>query len=491
MTRTTSSSQIPMTGITLPDRVKNKRGKKKQASYAASMTPRHLKPWSAPVKMVKQCFFEDYDGGERLSTVYELKKETRTDRVKLECQGNSTDFSMSMTLQKLHVDDETLLSVELPNDHYRVGVRLFEVDRRIEIIKTSNFSRQSREDCSVIYFDDYMNNLQLCKGVLKRLANVLGEMPSSWFTYRNFLPFGQGIEVATNVDVPPPPFVQHINGGLTWTFTGPLASFDFQRALGNLTLKDVETDPENPFKTAKPAYEGMLTRGKARGLGIFVPEISLPKSQKRSSRLERRRLARQKKAGWIADETQGAGPSETLQRSDAGLSETLQRSEAEDSSYEATETLQRNDMEDLEAMEKSLSAVETKSTAKRKASNDKPEPDSETEAEGGEYLIRKITDYRVDEERGEQYFVFWQNYPDDEASWNDAADTSEAAIKDFTSSTKGAKIVKDYRSSKAGRAAIASHEAAQSAPSSSPPAVAKAKGKKGKKGKARKGKGKK
>ena len=430
-----------MTGITLPDRVKNKRGKRHQAYVAASMTPRHLKPWTAPVRMVKQCSFEAYDGGEGLSTVYELKKATRTERVKLECQGNSIDFSMSLTLQRPHVDnEETLLSVKLPNDDYRIGIRLFEVDRRIEMIKTSNSSKQSREDCSVIYFDDYMNNLKLCKGMLKRLANVLGEMPSSWFTYRNFLPVGEGIEVATNADAPPPPFVQHINGGLTWTFTGALASFDFQRALGNLTLEDVETDPENPFKTAKPAFEGRLTRGKARELGIFVPEISLPKSQKRSWRLERRRVARQKKAGWIADEDQGAGPSETLQRSDAGPSETLQRSEAEDSSDEATETLQRNDMEDLEALETlqrskaddaksvALPGVETRSKAKRKARNDKPEPESEPE-DGETYLIKKITDYQVDVWQGEQYLVVWQKFADDKASWNNAADTSEAAIR--------------------------------------------------------------
>ncbi|KAG6988489.1 hypothetical protein G7Y79_00072g097510 [Physcia stellaris] len=414
---------------------------------------------------------------------------------------------MSLTLERQHVDnEETLLSVKLPNDDYRIGIRLFEVDRRIEVIKTSSSSRQSREDCSVIYFDDYRNNLKQGKAMLKRLANVLGEMPSRWFTYRNFLPVGQRAEVATTADAAPPPFVHHVKGGLTWTFTGALASFDFQRALGNLTLEDVETDPDNPFKTANPAVQGMVTRGKAREMGIFVPEISLPTSDRRSWRLERRRVARQKKAGWIADETQGAcssetlqrsdaGPSETLQWSDAGLSETLQRSEA--SSYGATETLQRSDMEDLEAMEArelSLPAVETKSAGKRKARNDKPEPESETDAGEGEYLIRKITDYRVDEERGEQYFVFWQNYPDHEASWNDAADTSEAAIRDFRSSTKGAKIVKDYRTSTAGQAALAAHEAAQAAEaaSSSPPAVApKAKGKKGKKGKGRKGKGRK
>ena len=337
------------------------------------------------MKMVKQCFFEDYDSGEGLSTVYELKKETRTERVKLECRGNSVDFSMSLTLERQHVDDEeTLLSVKLPNDDYRIGVRFFEVDRRIEVIKTSNSSRQSREDCSVSYFDDYRNNLKLGKAMLKRLANVLGEMPSRWFTYRNFLPVRQRTEVATTADAPPPPFVQHIKGGLTWTFTGALASFDFQRALGNLTLEDAETDPGNPFKSANLAVEGKLTKRKVRELGIVVPEISLPTSVKRSWRLERRRVSRQKKAGWIADETQGAGPSETLQRSDAGPSETLQRSDAglsetlqrsEASSYGATETLQRSDMEDLEAMEiweMSLPAVETKSTGKRKVSSSPP-----------------------------------------------------------------------------------------------------------------------
>ena len=335
--------------------------------------------------MVKQSFLEDYDGGEGLSTVYELKKETRTERVKLECQGNSADFSMSLTLERQHVDDEeTLMSVKLPNDDYRIGVRLFEVDRRIEVIKTSNSSSRSIEDCSVIYFDDYRNNLKLGKAMLKRLANVLGEMPSRWFTYRNFLPVGQRAEVATTADAAPPPFVHHVKGGLTWTFTGALASFDFQRALGNLTLEDAETDPDNPFKTANPAVEGKLTKWKARELGIVVPAISLPMSDKRSWRLERRRVARRKKAGWIADETQGAGPSETLQRSDAGLSETLQRSDAglsetlqrsEASSYGATETLQRSDMEDLEAMETremALSAVETKSMGKRKASSSPP-----------------------------------------------------------------------------------------------------------------------
>jgi len=291
MVRPTSTSQNPVPGLPLPDGIvghRAHRGKYRLLDTKAASQ----KPWDATVKIVKSCHAKDYADGRGLQTTWEFNKERKTEKSMLVCQGNHTGLTMQLKRHSMPKDEnpELLMSIKLPNDLYRVSLRLFVSDRSIEVRKVHKAGSNEDDQCWALYFDDYEKCLNDAKIMLRRLANHCGEMPGDWFTYRNFQPQATGTPdrtpLAQSTNGPHYHEVQ-IAGGHVWKFTGFFASPEFRALL----------DGPPPLPTASiPAkdVEGMVTWGRAKLEGIVVDKIPLdpPMSAKRSQRIKRRYEAR-------------------------------------------------------------------------------------------------------------------------------------------------------------------------------------------------------
>ena len=132
------------------------------------------------------------------------------------------NLELSKIAQDLH--PEVLMSIKLPDDQYRIALRLFDSNRRIEVMTRARPSQTTTDRCWVIYFDDWKEALKLGKNMLRRLANITAEMPADWFTYRNFITKriskqveGTSDGVSPSEDLSPStPFEVRIDGNHTW-----------------------------------------------------------------------------------------------------------------------------------------------------------------------------------------------------------------------------------------------------------------------------------
>ena len=115
---------------------------------------------------------------------------------------------------------DTLMAIKLPDEQYRIAIRLFDPDRRVEVMTKSRSTGSSfTERCWVIYFDGYLDKLRQSKNMLRRLLNTMEEMPVDGFTYRNFMPStNKKTEDVGEDDLAPAsePLVTHYEGGITW-----------------------------------------------------------------------------------------------------------------------------------------------------------------------------------------------------------------------------------------------------------------------------------
>ena len=139
------------------------------------------------------------------------------DTASLILKCNPLGLTMSLDLDGSSSD--TLMSIKLPDEQYRVALRLFDTDRRVEIMTKAKSTGSFEECCWIIYLDGYKDNLRRGKNVLKRLLSITEEMPADWFTYRNFMPpANQTAEEVGEEDLAPStePLVIHHEGAPSW-----------------------------------------------------------------------------------------------------------------------------------------------------------------------------------------------------------------------------------------------------------------------------------
>lgn len=276
MVRPTSTSQNPLPSLPLPDGIVGHRAHREQYRFL-DMKAESQKPWDAAVKTVKSCHTKDYADGRGLQTTWEFNKDRRAEKTLLVCQGDHTGLTMQLKRHSKPSDEkpELLMAVQLPNDLYRVSLRLFVKNRSIEVRKVHKAGLNEDEQCWALYFDDFEKCWNDARTMLRRLANHCGEMPGDWFTYRNFQPLATGKPDRNSL--PPstsgPNHLEvQIAGGHVWKFTGCLASPEFRARLNGPPPRPPEAKLE----------------------GIMVGNIPMdpPMSAKRSRRITRRYEAR-------------------------------------------------------------------------------------------------------------------------------------------------------------------------------------------------------
>lgn len=284
MPRPTSSAQNPVPGLPLSAGVA---GRRNHRLVYRDADPKELaqKPFDAEVKLIKHCALGEYDGGRGLRDHWALVKGAKNDDASLHCKGDHTKMVMKLRRFKVFQDPnpEVFSVIELPNDLYRVSLKLFETGRRIQIGTVSKSGKDGKDECWDIVFDD--EDLRSAKILLRRLANHCGEMPGDWFTYRNFWPQALGVaDRSRSHEDPPGAHTVYIPGGHVWRFTG------FFAHASNREIGDVPFDRPTQGQKHALEVEGMVKCQRAKREGIIVNNIPLdpPMWEKRARKLTRR-----------------------------------------------------------------------------------------------------------------------------------------------------------------------------------------------------------
>ena len=255
----------------------------------------------AEVSKVEACSLAEYDGGRGLQKVF-AKGDSKA-RCNIICNGDTSKLTISLEIAEKHRDPQprVLHRIELPNDDYQIGLRLYDVDVSMEIREHPMKPKQRKSTrraefgsgkCWVVHLVTPRDEQLMLKAkrMLRRLESVTCSMPSEWFTYRNYLvkdPSGQSANSGI-IDVRDGVFTQTFAGGYTWRFNGNLASEEFQQALmGKSSHKTVQEEVPTraqPFRAARgakaakkiPKKQVRLNRVQQRAEGPHEPsqEIS-------------------------------------------------------------------------------------------------------------------------------------------------------------------------------------------------------------------------
>lgn len=223
--RTTSSAQQPRHGLPLPQRVILKRN-------ALPKYGEKDNAWRAEVRSVSKCLASEYvRGSNRMKTVW-VKGEQERQTCQFVCKGTVKEpqgLEMELVVNTGYQDPVpvVLQTFAVPSEEHLLDLRAYESTRRLELKPVAKMMT-SQED--VVWVIDFMaegRGIPQVRAMFERLARVSNELPSDWFKHLDCKARLTSQSGSTT-------FVQEISGGKPWTFTGFLASPEFQRAIGNL-----------------------------------------------------------------------------------------------------------------------------------------------------------------------------------------------------------------------------------------------------------------
>ncbi|MCJ1460652.1 hypothetical protein MMC28_011034 [Mycoblastus sanguinarius] len=405
--RTTSSARQPRPGLPLPRRVQV-RSNAGETSFDEAPPKRE---WHAQVECVSKGDRADYSRNRAVPPVFAYDAAKPSNRCILKCKGNVQRLEMEISWSKKHQDPEpeVILHIVIPQDEDLFDLRFFESTRSLELRWTSKSHPftgdehvESESPVWFVYFRTEGKLLDKTKVMIKRLQNVMSEMPDAWFTYRNFFALRPTSDKEDlDPETAPTTLDQEISGGHTWKSTGFLASLEFQRAIGRIRGEAVTSEGS---RAPALASTSMVMRARAEVEGTELVELSgknKVKAQKKAQKQQRRRQKRQKE----------------LESSLAVIPETADVSKSPDlditSELQPEGGLEEQSIGDRQSAEPGVATM-----------TDRPSPSASQE----EWEIERFLDVRVEEEQT-QYLVQWT--VGGEPTWEPANNIPPASIEEF------------------------------------------------------------
>ena len=277
--RGTSSSQNPRRGLTRPTRVVVKK-------VTTTNSPQY---WPGRSLSLKSCAVDNYTGPGSLQVVHEDAEDKS--KAILYCQGSHQSLDVSLLLMGRLQDPapKTWLKFNIPDKKPEISIS--------ESTRTIVFCVDGTR--WQIVLDAGPKSVEDTKACIRRLENVLKEMPSDWLSYNNIArqsTFGAKFKDGA--------LAEHFRGARTWVFKGHLASqewVDFRegknppkptRRVGKKAAK--ATEERTVRRSKRIAERSLALRSEAAsGQTMMPPPKPAMRSVKQSKPTKKRKYAQE------------------------------------------------------------------------------------------------------------------------------------------------------------------------------------------------------